>query len=136
MRMNLDHIASHHFVLGRDGLCLFNYWPLTVLHLSMLYPTPPSAGQVGHGWGFDGRIIEMSNPRDTIQNQFQRCTRYTAAIFICTSTVQIFHSRAEVMYLNLPSLSHPAPHWGEWGITLIQVCLQQRYAHSVKLLYL
>ena len=65
MRMNLDHIASRHFVLGRDSLCLFNYWPLTVLHLSMLYPNLSSEGQVGHGWGFDGRIIEMSSPIGT-----------------------------------------------------------------------
>ena len=30
MRMNLDHVASGHFVLGRDVLCEFNYWPLAV----------------------------------------------------------------------------------------------------------
>ena len=28
MRMNLDHVASGHFVLGRDVLCEFDYWPL------------------------------------------------------------------------------------------------------------
>ena len=30
MRMNLDHVASGHFVLGRDVHCEFNYWPLAV----------------------------------------------------------------------------------------------------------
>ena len=30
MRMNLDHVASSHFVLGRDILCEFDYWPLAV----------------------------------------------------------------------------------------------------------
>ena len=30
MRMNLGHMASGHFVLGRDVLCEFNYWPLAV----------------------------------------------------------------------------------------------------------
>ena len=30
MRMNLDHVASGHFVLGRDVLCEFDYWPLAV----------------------------------------------------------------------------------------------------------
>jgi len=30
MHMNLDHIASGHFVLGRDVLCEFDYWPLAV----------------------------------------------------------------------------------------------------------
>ena len=30
MRINLDHVASGHFVLGRDVLCKFNYWPLAV----------------------------------------------------------------------------------------------------------
>ena len=30
MRMNLDHMASGHFVLGRDFLCEFDYWPLAV----------------------------------------------------------------------------------------------------------
>ena len=29
MRMNLDHVASGHFVLGRDVLCEFD-WPLAV----------------------------------------------------------------------------------------------------------
>ena len=28
MRMNLDHVASDHFVHGRDVLCEFDYWPL------------------------------------------------------------------------------------------------------------
>ena len=28
--MNLDHVASGHFVLGRDVLCEFDYWPLAV----------------------------------------------------------------------------------------------------------
>ena len=28
--MNLDHVASGHFVLGRDILCEFDYWPLAV----------------------------------------------------------------------------------------------------------
>ena len=28
MRMNLDHVASSRFVLGRDVLCEFDYWPL------------------------------------------------------------------------------------------------------------
>ena len=28
MRINLDHVASGHFVLGRDVLC--EYWPLAV----------------------------------------------------------------------------------------------------------
>ena len=27
MRMNLDHVASGDFVLGRDVLCEFDYWP-------------------------------------------------------------------------------------------------------------
>ena len=31
MRMNLDHVASGDFVLGRDVLCEFDYWPLAVL---------------------------------------------------------------------------------------------------------
>ena len=30
MRMNLDHVGSGHFVLGRDVLCEFDYWPLAV----------------------------------------------------------------------------------------------------------
>ena len=30
MHMNLAHVASGHFVLGRDTLCEFNYWPLAV----------------------------------------------------------------------------------------------------------
>ena len=30
MCMNLDHVASGHFVLGRDILCKFDYWPLAV----------------------------------------------------------------------------------------------------------
>ena len=30
MRMNLDHVASGYFVLGRDVLCEFNYWSLAV----------------------------------------------------------------------------------------------------------
>ena len=30
MRMNLDCVASSHFVLGRDVLCEFDYWPLAV----------------------------------------------------------------------------------------------------------
>ena len=30
MRMNMDHVASGHFVLGRDVLCEFDYWPLAV----------------------------------------------------------------------------------------------------------
>ena len=30
MRMNLDHVVSGHFVLGRDVLCEFDYWPLAV----------------------------------------------------------------------------------------------------------
>ena len=28
MRMNLDHVASSRFVLGRDVYCEFDYWPL------------------------------------------------------------------------------------------------------------
>ena len=28
MRMNLDHVPSSHFVLGRDVLCELDYWPL------------------------------------------------------------------------------------------------------------
>ena len=30
MRMNLDHVASGYFVLGRDVPCEFDYWPLAV----------------------------------------------------------------------------------------------------------
>ena len=30
MHINLDHVASGHFVLGRDVLCEFDYWPLAV----------------------------------------------------------------------------------------------------------
>ena len=30
MRMNLDHVGSGHFVLGRDVLCEFDYLPLAV----------------------------------------------------------------------------------------------------------
>ena len=30
IRMNLDHLASGHLVLGRDFLCEFDYWPLAV----------------------------------------------------------------------------------------------------------
>ena len=30
MRMNLDHVPSGHFVLGRDIVCEFDYWPLAV----------------------------------------------------------------------------------------------------------
>ena len=30
MRMNLDQMASDNFVLGRDILCEFDYWPLAV----------------------------------------------------------------------------------------------------------
>ena len=28
MHMNLDHVASGRFVVGRDVLCEFDYWPL------------------------------------------------------------------------------------------------------------
>ena len=31
MHMNLDDVASGHFVLGRDILCEFDYWPLAVI---------------------------------------------------------------------------------------------------------
>ena len=30
MRMNLDHVATGHFVLGRGVLCEFDYWLLAV----------------------------------------------------------------------------------------------------------
>ena len=30
MHMNLDHVASGRFVLGRDVHCEFDYWPLAV----------------------------------------------------------------------------------------------------------
>ena len=30
MRMNLDHMASSGFFLGRDVHCEFDYWPLAV----------------------------------------------------------------------------------------------------------
>ena len=30
IRMNLDNVANGHFVLGRDVLCEFDYWPLAV----------------------------------------------------------------------------------------------------------
>ena len=30
LRMNLGHVASGHFVLGRDVHCDFDYWPLAV----------------------------------------------------------------------------------------------------------
>ena len=30
MRMNLDHVASGRFVLGRVVHCEFDYWPLAV----------------------------------------------------------------------------------------------------------
>ena len=30
MRMNLNHVVSGHFVLGRDVLCEFDYLPLAV----------------------------------------------------------------------------------------------------------
>ena len=30
MRMNLDHVAGGHLVLGRDVHCEFDYWPLAV----------------------------------------------------------------------------------------------------------
>ena len=30
MCINLDHVASDRFVLGRDVLCEFDYWPLAV----------------------------------------------------------------------------------------------------------
>ena len=30
MRMNLDHMGSSHFVLGKDMYCEFDYWPFTV----------------------------------------------------------------------------------------------------------
>ena len=30
MHMNLDHVASGHFGLGRDVHCEFDYWPLAV----------------------------------------------------------------------------------------------------------
>ena len=30
MRMNLNHVASSRFVLGRDVHCEFDYWPLAV----------------------------------------------------------------------------------------------------------
>ena len=30
MRMNQDHMASGHFVLGRDVLCEFDFWPLAI----------------------------------------------------------------------------------------------------------
>ena len=30
MRMNLDHVASGDFALGRDVLWEFDYWPLAV----------------------------------------------------------------------------------------------------------
>ena len=30
MGINLDHMAGGHFVLGRNVLCEFDYWPLAV----------------------------------------------------------------------------------------------------------
>ena len=30
MRMNLEHMACGHFVIGRDIYCEFDYWPLAV----------------------------------------------------------------------------------------------------------
>ena len=30
MRMNLDHVVSGRFVLGRDVRCEFDFWPLAV----------------------------------------------------------------------------------------------------------
>ena len=30
MRMNLDHVASGRFVLGRGVHCEFDYWPLAI----------------------------------------------------------------------------------------------------------
>ena len=39
MRMNLDHVASDRFVLGRDVLCEFDYWSLAVRKSVCMPPT-------------------------------------------------------------------------------------------------
>ena len=40
MHMNLDHVANGHFVLGRDVLCEFDYWPLAVCLQRRYAPCP------------------------------------------------------------------------------------------------
>ena len=46
MRMNLDHVASGHFVLKRDVHCEFDYWPLAI---SMLTPRKTHLDHVAIG---------------------------------------------------------------------------------------
>ena len=36
MRMNLDHVVSGHFALGRDILCKFNYWLAVSMHATQV----------------------------------------------------------------------------------------------------
>ena len=61
MRMNLDHVANGHFVLGRDVLCEFDYWPLAVSLqqryarcplLIRFHPTGTAAPRVWHSSAF------------------------------------------------------------------------------------
>ena len=48
MRMNLDHVANGHFVLGRDVLCEFDYWPLAVSLQQRYARCPFAAPRVWH----------------------------------------------------------------------------------------
>ena len=53
MRVNLDHVASGHFVLGRDVLCEFDYWPLAVsMPPTKVCPQCKAAVPVIYRYGF------------------------------------------------------------------------------------
>ena len=86
MSMNLDHVANGHFVLGRDVLCEFDYWPLAVSLqqryarcplLIRFHPTGTAAPRVWHFSAFHNtcngiRTLPGSSP---------------ALIAYCTATV-------------------------------------------------
>ena len=53
MRMNLDHVASVHFVVGRDVLCEFDYWLLAVsMPPTKVCPQCKAAVPVIYRYGF------------------------------------------------------------------------------------
>ena len=63
MRMNLDHVASSRFVLGRDVHCKFNYWPLAV----SMPPTkvcPQCKATVPVRWKHVNAVIMSFNPNE------------------------------------------------------------------------
>ena len=57
MRMNLDHVASGHFVFGRDVHFKFDYWPLAVsMPPTQVCPQRKAAVPVGWNLGTCERL--------------------------------------------------------------------------------